>query len=56
MTHDGAFLDLVAKRVLEIGEAGVVSYTGNYTKYLIEKEKRRLRQEQAAARQERQLA
>ena len=56
VTHDGAFLDLVAKRVLEIGEAGVVSYTGNYTKYLIEKEKRRLRQEQAAARQERQLA
>jgi len=56
VTHDGAFLDKVAKRVLEVGDSGVVSYTGNYTKYLREKEKRRLQQEQAAARQERQLA
>ena len=56
VTHDGAFLDKVAKRVLEVGDFGVVSYTGNYTKYLHEKEKRRQLQEQAAARQERQLA
>jgi ATP-binding cassette subfamily F protein 3 len=55
-THDGTFLDKVVKRVLEVGNLGVVSYTGNYTKYLQEKEKRRQRQEQAAARQERQLA
>ena len=56
VTHDGAFLDKVANRVLEVGDAGVVSYTGNYTKYLREKEKRQLLQEQAAGRQERQLA
>ena len=56
VTHDGAFLDKVAKRVLEVGDSSVVSYTGNYTKYLHEKEKRRHLQEQAAARQERQLA
>ena len=56
VTHDGAFLDKVAKRVLEVSDFGVVSYTGNYTKYLHEKEKRRQHQEQAAARQERQLA
>ncbi len=56
VTHDGAFLDKVAKRVLEVGDLGVVSYTGNYTKYLHEKEKRHQQQEQAAARQERQLA
>ena len=56
VTHDGAFLDKVAKRVLEVGDFGVVSYTGNYTKYLLEKEKRYHQQEQAAARQERQLA
>ena len=55
VTHDGAFLDKIAKRVLEVGRQGVVSYTGNYSKYLQEKEKRRLQQEQAAARQERQL-
>jgi ATP-binding cassette subfamily F protein 3 len=56
VTHDGAFLDKVAKRVLEVGNGGVVSYTGNYTQYLREKEKRRQQQEQAATRQERQLA
>jgi ATP-binding cassette subfamily F protein 3 len=56
VTHDGSFLDKVAKRVLEVGETGVVSYTGNYTKYLAEKEKRRVAQDQAASRQERQLA
>ena len=56
VTHDGAFLDKVANRVLEVGDTGVVSYTGNYTKYLREKEKRRVLQEQAAERQERQLA
>ncbi|MCH7481282.1 MAG: ABC-F family ATP-binding cassette domain-containing protein [Chloroflexi bacterium] len=56
VTHDGDFLDRVADRVLEVGSSGVVSYTGNYSKYVVEKEKRRLAQEQAAARQERQLA
>ncbi len=56
VTHDGAFLDKVAKRVLEVGDSGVVSYTGNYTKYVHEKEKRHQQQELAAGRQERQLA
>jgi len=56
VTHDGAFLDKVAKRVLEVGDTGVVSYTGNYTKYLREKQKRAEAQALAAARQERQLA
>jgi ATP-binding cassette subfamily F protein 3 len=56
VTHDGAFLDKVVKRVLEVGNAGVVSYTGTYTKYLHEKEKRRQQQEVTAARQGRQLS
>ena len=56
VTHDGAFLDKVAKRVLEVGDTGVVSYTGNYTKYLHEKQKRADALEIAAARQERQLS
>ena len=54
-THDGTFLDKVIMRVLELEDRSVVSYSGNYTKYIQEKEKRRQRQEQAAARQERQL-
>ncbi|MSQ14188.1 MAG: ABC-F family ATP-binding cassette domain-containing protein [Dehalococcoidia bacterium] len=56
VTHDAAFLDRVVKRVLEVSDSGVVSYTGNYTKYVQQKEKRRLLQEQAASRQERQIA
>jgi ATP-binding cassette subfamily F protein 3 len=56
VTHDGAFLNKVVKRVLEVGELGVVSYTGTYTQYLQEKEKRRVLLDQAASRQERQLA
>ncbi|MDA1035896.1 MAG: ABC-F family ATP-binding cassette domain-containing protein [Chloroflexi bacterium] len=56
VTHDGAFLDKVVKRVLEVSDTGVVSYTGNYTKYLREKDKRNEILEVAAARQERQLS
>lgn len=56
VTHDGAFLDKIVDRILEVGESGVVSYTGNYSRYLQEKEKRNQAQEQAAKRQERQLA
>ncbi|MEK9658587.1 MAG: ABC-F family ATP-binding cassette domain-containing protein [Chloroflexota bacterium] len=56
VTHDGAFLDKVVKRVLEVGSGGVTSYTGNYTKYLTQREAKRKQQEQAAARQERELA
>ena len=56
----GLGLDFVPSQanfvLVEVGDSGVVSYTGNYTKYLREKEKRRLQQEQAAVRQERQLA
>lgn len=56
VTHDGDFLDKVVTRILEIDLSGIVSYTGNYTKYLKEKEKRLQAREQAAARQDRQLA
>jgi ATP-binding cassette subfamily F protein 3 len=56
VTHDGAFLDKIVDRVLEIAESGIVSYTGSYSKYLQQRERRRQQQEQAAKRQERQLA
>ncbi len=56
VTHDGAFLDRVTTRVLEVGDNGVVSYTGNYTDYLRQKEERRVQADLAAERQERQLA
>ena len=56
VTHDGAFLDMVATRVLEVSDNGVASYTGNYTEYLAQKERARLLTEQAAERQEREIA
>jgi ATP-binding cassette subfamily F protein 3 len=56
VTHDGVFLDKVTNRVLEVGDTGVVSYTGNYTEYLRQKKEARIQTELAAERQERQLA
>jgi ATP-binding cassette subfamily F protein 3 len=56
VTHDGAFLDKVVTRVLEVGDAGVVSYTGNHSDYLRQKEQKRIQALLAAERQERQLA
>ncbi len=56
VTHDSVFLDKVVNRVMEISDSGVSSYTGNYTKYLHQKEKRRVLMEQAASRQEREIS
>lgn len=56
ITHDSTFLDKVVNRVLEVSDTGVASYSGNYTKYVQQKEKSRLLLEQAAARQEREIS
>ena len=56
ITHDHLFLDKVVNRVLEVSDTGVASYTGNFTKYVQQKEKRLILQEQAAGRQEREIA
>ena len=56
VTHDGAFLDLVATRILELRERGVESYAGNYSDYQRQKAARLQQQDRDAARQERELA
>ncbi|MCH7740569.1 MAG: ABC-F family ATP-binding cassette domain-containing protein [Chloroflexi bacterium] len=56
VTHDGGFLDRVVKRILEIDDGRIESYTGNYSSYLKQKEERVAAQNAAAARQERELA
>ena len=56
VTHDAEFLDRVATRILELREGEVESYAGNYTEYQRTKAERLQQQDQAAGRQERELA
>jgi ATP-binding cassette, subfamily F, member 3 len=56
VTHDAAFLDRVAHRILELRECEVESYPGNYSEYQRIKAERLQQQDLAAARQERALA
>jgi ATP-binding cassette subfamily F protein 3 len=55
VTHDGEFLDVVVERVLELRNRELTSYEGNYTAYQQQKAERLHAQDQAAARQEREL-
>jgi ATP-binding cassette subfamily F protein 3 len=55
VTHDAAFLDRIATRILELREGTVESYAGNYTEYQRVKAERLMQQDKAAGRQEREL-
>lgn len=44
ISHDRYFLDRVADRIIEIEDGTAVSYEGNYSKYAILKEQRRIEQ------------
>ncbi|MEO8539736.1 MAG: ABC-F family ATP-binding cassette domain-containing protein [bacterium] len=55
VTHDGPFLDQVATRILDLRDGKVESYTGNYTAYQRQKAAKLQAQDQAAARQEREI-
>lgn len=52
VTHDRYFLDRVVNRIVELDRRQLVSYNGNYTKYLEDRERRH--QQLAAAEQKRQ--
>jgi len=52
VTHDRYFLDRVVNRIVELDRRQLVSYAGNYTKYLEERERRHA--QLAAAEQKRQ--
>jgi ATP-binding cassette subfamily F protein 3 len=56
VTHDGEFLDRVANRILDLRDRVVESYAGNYSAYQQQKAARLQAQDQAASRQERELA
>lgn len=52
VTHDRYFLDRVVNRIVELDRRKLVSYTGNYTKYLADREQRH--EQLATAEQKRQ--
>lgn len=56
VTHDADFLDRIATRILDLRDHTIESYAGNYTAYQKQKADRLQAQDQAAARQERELA
>lgn len=53
VSHDRYFLDRTCHRIIEIEQGRAVSYAGNYSKYLIEREGRREAQHRAYENQQR---
>lgn len=47
ISHDRYFLDRVCNRIIEIENGKAVSYTGNYSRFLVEREERREAQRRA---------
>ncbi|MGE3073097.1 MAG: ABC-F family ATP-binding cassette domain-containing protein [Dehalococcoidia bacterium] len=55
VTHDGEFLDKVATRIFDLRDGQVEAYAGNYTDFQKQKAAKLQAQDQAAARQEREI-
>jgi ATP-binding cassette subfamily F protein 3 len=47
ISHDRYFLDRTCNRIIEIENGKAVSYTGNYSRFLVEREERRAAQQRA---------
>jgi ATP-binding cassette subfamily F protein 3 len=56
ISHDRYFLDRTAERIVEIENGRAVSYKGNYSKYLIERELRREQQQREYENQQAMIA
>ncbi len=52
VTHDRYFLDRVVNRIVELDRRQLVSYTGNYTKYLEHREERHERMAEAESKRQ----
>ena len=52
ISHDRAFLDRVVQKTFELEKGGLTSYAGNYSRYLVEKQKRLQLQEAAFVNQQ----
>jgi ATP-binding cassette subfamily F protein 3 len=56
ISHDRAFLDALTNRTFEISRGRLTAYTGNYAKYLVEREHRRELQQSAYDNQQKMIA
>jgi ATP-binding cassette subfamily F protein 3 len=56
ISHDRYFLDRACRRIIEIENGRAMSYTGNYSDYLVEREERREIQQRAYDNQQRLIA
>jgi ATP-binding cassette subfamily F protein 3 len=56
ISHDRYFLDRACRRIIEIENGRAISYNGNYSDYLIEREERREMQQRAYDNQQRLIA
>ncbi len=56
ISHDRHFLDAVSNRILDVDYETILEYSGNYTKFLAQKEETRTRKEAENARAERAIA
>lgn len=56
ISHDRYFLDRTCSRIIEIESGKAVSYTGNYSKFLVEREERREAQRRAFENQQSYIA
>jgi len=55
ISHDRQMLNAVAKRIVEVEDGGVVSYTGNYDQFVAAKELRLEQQQEAYERQQKHI-
>jgi ATP-binding cassette, subfamily F, member 3 len=56
ISHDRYFLDRACRRIIEVDNGQAVSYAGNYSQYLVEREERREIQQRAFENQQRLIA
>jgi len=56
ISHDRYFLDRACQRIIEIENGRAISYTGNYSNYLVEREEQREIQQRAYDNQQRMIA
>ncbi len=55
ISHDRYFLDKTVEKIYELGDRGVDTYLGNYSYYVVEKEKRYLKELEAYLAQEKEI-
>ena len=56
VSHDRYFLDKIVTHIYEIERGRLFSYVGNYSKYLVQKAERKIREEKEYEMQQRQIA